>query len=71
MSKHTTDPDDALSGVTDQSGAALTVHSSTPVNASEEEALLIRTGLQQDDDPRKETADKLAEQLARPKHGTA
>jgi hypothetical protein len=45
--------------------------SSTPVDATEEEALRIRNKLEQEHDPRSNEADDLAAALAGPKHGTA
>ncbi|AVA23972.1 hypothetical protein [Rhizobium sp. NXC24] len=55
-----------------QSGAGLPEGSGQPVQATEEEALRIRAKLTKERDlDRRNDADDLVEQLARPKHGTA
>ncbi|TAY29953.1 hypothetical protein ELH88_28365 (plasmid) [Rhizobium ruizarguesonis] len=69
MSDITTGVDDAPKDATiAQSRPGLPDHSSQPVEAT----LRIRAKLgSTDDEERKDDADDLAKQLARPKHGTA
>jgi hypothetical protein len=55
-----------------QSGPGLPDDSSQPIEATEEEALRIPSKLEGTDQAdRKDEADDLTRQLARPKHGTA
>lgn len=70
MSKLTTGLDDGpKNSKVAQSASGIPNDSSMPVQATEEEALEIRAKLKGTDKAR--DAEELAEQLARPKHGTA
>ena len=72
MSKITTGLSDDPKDATIVQGGFNLGDSSQPVEATEEEALRLRSRLVgTDQEDRKDEADDLVKQLARPKHGTA